>query len=53
MSDAPLPVGVVIPAWNREREVVEAVASARAQVRPAAEILVVDDGSTDDTAAAA
>jgi len=41
MSDAPLPVSVAIPAWNREREVVEAVASARAQIRPAAEILEV------------
>jgi glycosyltransferase involved in cell wall biosynthesis len=46
-------VTVVIPAWNREREVAEAVASVRAQDRPPSEILVVDDGSTDGTAAAA
>jgi glycosyltransferase involved in cell wall biosynthesis len=48
-----LPVSAVIPAYNREREVVEAIGSVRAQTRPPAEILVVDDGSTDGTAAAA
>lgn len=50
---SPLPVSVVIPAWNREREVVQAVTSVRDQTRLPAEVLVVDDGSTDDTAAAA
>lgn len=53
MSEPHLPVSVVIPAWNRAREVGEAVASVRAQRRQPAEILVVDDGSTDDTAAVA
>lgn len=51
--DRTLPVTVVIPAWNREREVAEAIASVRIQQRPPSEILVVDDGSTDGTAAAA
>lgn len=53
VSEPHLPVSVVIPAWNRAREVGEAVASVRAQRRTPAEILVVDDGSTDDTAAVA
>lgn len=53
VSEPHLPVSVVIPAWNRAREVGEAVASVRAQRRRPAEILVVDDGSTDDTAAVA
>jgi len=53
VSEPHLPVTVVIPAWNRAREVGEAVASVRAQRRQPAEILVVDDGSTDDTAGAA
>lgn len=48
-----LPVSVVIPVWNREREVAEALASVRGQEWAAAETLVVDDGSTDDTAAVA
>lgn len=48
-----LPVTVVIPAYNREAEVGGAVASVRGQLRPPAEILVVDDGSTDGTAVVA
>ena len=52
-TPARIPVSVVIPAWNREREVVDAVMSARDQTSAPAEILVVDDGSTDGTAAAA
>lgn len=48
-----LPVSVVIPAFNREREVVEALRSVWRQHWAPAETIVVDDGSTDGTAGAA
>ena len=44
-------VSVIIPAFNHEKFVAEAIASAAAQGECVAEILVVDDGSTDRTAA--
>ncbi|MGD0788685.1 MAG: glycosyltransferase family 2 protein [Terracidiphilus sp.] len=43
-------VSVVINSYNYGRFVVEAIDSALAQSVPPAEVIVVDDGSTDDTA---
>jgi glycosyltransferase involved in cell wall biosynthesis len=47
----PLAVSVVIPTYNRAAIVPRAVESALAAMRPGDELLVVDDGSTDDTEA--
>jgi glycosyltransferase involved in cell wall biosynthesis len=43
-------VSILIPAYNAERWVAEAIQSAIAQSWPRKEIIVVDDGSTDHTA---
>lgn len=46
-------VTVVIPAYNAARTLGETLDSVMRQTAPVAEIIVVDDGSTDDTAAVA
>ncbi len=48
-SSQALRVSVVIPAYNAARFLPSAVASLRAQSRAVDEIIVVDDGSRDDT----
>jgi len=45
------PVTVVVPAWNGERWLPGLFASLAAQIEQAAEVIVVDNGSTDGTIA--
>lgn len=47
---APL-VSIIMPAYNAAATIAQAIASATAQTHRAIEIIVVDDGSTDETAA--
>lgn len=49
MQQPPPKVSIVIPVFNRQHLVVEALESLRAQTDPAWEALVVDDGSNDGT----
>src|SRR5262245_35232624 len=49
MNIMPPAVSVVIPAYNSAATVAQAVDAALAQTGVIAEVLVIDDGSTDDT----
>lgn len=53
MSDRPPAVSIVIPLFNRAATLARAIDSVRAQDIADWELLVVDDGSTDDGAAVA
>ncbi len=46
-------ISVVVPAYNAGSFLAEAIDSALEQTRPPEQVVVVDDGSTDDTAAIA
>jgi glycosyltransferase involved in cell wall biosynthesis len=48
-ADGPT-ISVVVPAYNEERYIAEALDAVLAQTLPPLEVLVVDDGSTDGTA---
>lgn len=45
----PYDVTVLIPTFNRSALLLESLGSILAQTRPAHEIIIIDDGSTDDT----
>lgn len=53
MNAAAVRFGVVIPTYNRADLIAATLQSVLAQEQPAARIIVVDDGSTDDTVARA
>ncbi|MDQ3806198.1 MAG: glycosyltransferase family 2 protein, partial [Acidobacteriota bacterium] len=46
----PAPISVIIPAYNAERFIAQTIESVHAQTLPVAEVIVVDDGSSDRTA---
>ncbi|MET1000230.1 MAG: glycosyltransferase [Acidimicrobiia bacterium] len=47
-DDRALQVSVVIPVYNGRRHLAEAVESLATQTRPPVELIVIDDGSSDD-----
>ncbi|GAA3973997.1 glycosyltransferase family A protein [Allohahella marinimesophila] len=53
MKDTDLSIAVVIPCFNAEAYLAQTIGSVLAQTYPAAEIVVIDDGSTDGSLAIA
>lgn len=53
MVDVNPRVSVIVPAWNSEHSIGATLRSVLAQTEPSWEAIVVDDGSTDDTAGVA
>src|SRR5690348_3025712 len=49
MSDPQANISVIIPAYNAANCIQRAIDSALAQTLPPREVIVVDDGSTDET----
>lgn len=49
----PVSISVIIPVYNCDRYLAEAIDSVLAQTYPASEIIVIDDGSIDDSPAVA
>jgi glycosyltransferase involved in cell wall biosynthesis len=53
MAEEPIQISVIVPCYNHGRYLPEAVASVVAQTVGDWELIIVDDGSTDDSAAVA
>jgi cellulose synthase/poly-beta-1,6-N-acetylglucosamine synthase-like glycosyltransferase len=51
--EQPLRIAVVVPVRNGRAEVAQCIRACRAQTRPPDELVIVDNGSSDDTAAVA
>ncbi len=51
MSDSRPEVSVILPVYNRAKFLPAALEAIRAQAMPSLEVVAIDDGSTDDTAA--
>ena len=48
-----IPISIIIPVYNSSRDLAECLSALQARPFPGAEIIVVDDGSTDDSASVA